>query len=135
MLIKLDFNLSAWVKELTIEADSDLDALRKVQGMTVAELIEEGAIFDSEWDISDARTEVIEQDITVRAFNIEYDFGDMNMDPAVIEYLKARLPKEHTFTLRDVSAKEDIEERLKDEIELITDYEVDSFEYQILEEK
>jgi hypothetical protein len=135
MLIKLDFNLSAWVKELTIEADSDLDALRKVQSMTVAELIEAGAIIDASWDISDARTEVLEQDLTVKVFNIEYDFGDMNMDAAVIEYLKARLPKEHTFTLRDVSAKEDIEERLKDEILMITDYEVESLEYQILEEK
>ena len=135
MLIKVDFNLSAWVKELAIEADSDLDALRKVQGMTVAELIEAGAIIDASWDISDARTEVLEQDLTVKVFNIEYDFGDRNMDPAVIEYLKARLPKEHTFTLRDVSAKEDIEERLKDEILMITDYEVESLEYQILEEK
>lgn len=135
MLIKLDFNLSAWVKELMIEADSDSDALHKVQSMTVAELIEEGAIFDSEWDISDARTEVIEQDLTVRAFNIEYDFSDRDLDPAVEAYLRARLPKEHVFKLTGVSAKEDFEDLLRDEIELITDYEAASFEYQILEEK
>jgi hypothetical protein len=135
MLIKLDFNLSAWVKELMIEADSDIDALHKVQSMTVAELIEEGAIFDSEWDISDARTEVIEQDITVRAFNIEYDFSDRDLDPAVEAYLRARLPNEHVFKLTGVSAKEDFEDLLRNEIELITDYEASSFEYQILEEK
>ena len=135
MLIKLDFNLSAWVKELMIEADSDLDALRKVQSMTVAELIEEGAIFDSEWDISDARTEVVEQDLTVRAFNIEYDFSDRNMDLAVEDYLRARLPKEQVLKLSGISASEDLEDLIKDEIEIITDYDVASFEYQILEEK
>ena len=135
MLIKLDFNLSAWVKELMIEAESDLDALRKVQSMTVAELIEAGAIIDASWDISDARTEVLEQDLTVKVTNIEYDFSGRNMDPAVINYLKARLPQEHTLTLRGVSAKNDLEELLKDEILMITDYEVESLEYQILEEK
>jgi hypothetical protein len=57
------------------------------------------------------------------------------MDHAVVDYLKARLPQEQTLTLRGVSAKEDLEERLKDEIELITDYEVESLEYQIIEEK
>ena len=135
MLIKLNFNLSAWVKELTIEADSDLDALRKVQAMTVAELIEAGAIIDSSWDISDARTEVVEQDLTVRAFNIEYDFTRNDLNPSIIEYLKARLPVERTITLRGISAKDDIEERLKDEILLITDFDVASLEYQIIDEK
>lgn len=135
MLIKLDFNLSAWVKELTIEADSDHDALNKVQSMTIAELIEAGAIIDSEWDISDARTEVLEQDLTVKVFNIEYDFSGKNLDPAVIAYLNARLPKERTIILRGVTAQDDIEDLLKDEIELITDYSVESLEYQILEEK
>ena len=135
MLIKLDFNLFAWVKELMIEAESDHDALRKVQSMTVAELIEEGAIFDSEWNISDARTEVVEQELTAKVFNIEYDFSDKNLDPAVIAYLKVRLPKEQTITLRGVAAKDDIEEQLKDELLLATDFTVKSLEYQILEEK
>ena len=134
MLIKLDFNLSAWIKELTIEADSDHDALNKVQSMTVAELIEAGAIIDSSWDISDARTEVLEQDIVVKVTDVEYRFA-RDLDQAIVAYLKARLPKELTLELRGVSAREDIEECIKDEIELITNYEVESMEYQILEEK
>ena len=135
MLVKIDFEVSAWVKELMLEANSDLDALNKVQSMTIAELIEAGAIIDSEWTISDARTEVLEQDLTVKVFNIEYDFSGKNLDPAVIAYLNARLPKERTIILSGVTAHDDIEDLLKDEIELITDYSVESLEYQILEEK
>jgi hypothetical protein len=57
------------------------------------------------------------------------------LDPAVEAYLRARLPKEHVFKLTGVSAKEDFEDLLRNEIELMTDYEASSFEYQILEEK
>ena len=135
MLVKIDFEVSAWVKELTIEADSDRDALHKLNTMTLTEIVEAGAVIDSAIEIRDARTEVIEQDLIAKAFNIEYDFSSMNLDPAVIEYLKTRLPKEWTITLRGISAKDDIEERLKDEILLSTDFEVKSLEFQILEEK
>ncbi len=135
MLVKIDFEVSAWVKELTIEADSGRDALHKLNTMTLTEIVEAGAVIDSAIEIRDARTEVVEQDLTVKAFNIEYDFSSMNLDPAVIEYLKTRLPKEWTITLRGISAKDDIEERLKDEILLSTDFEVKSLEFQILEEK
>ena len=135
MLVKLNFSMSAWVKELMIEAESDLDALRKVQSMTVAELVEAGAIIDSEWDISDAYTEVVERDMTIRAFNIEYDFSSLNMDPAVEDYLRARLPKERVIKLGSISVNEDLEDLIKTEIEVVTDYDVASFEYQIIEEK
>jgi hypothetical protein len=135
MLVKIDFNVSTWIKELVIEADSDLDALNKLNAMTLAEIVEAATIIDSTVDISDARTEVLEQDLTVKVTNIEYDFTGKNMDPAVIDYLVARLPKEQTVTLRGISAREDLEERIKDEIELITDYEVISMEYHIIEEK
>ena len=57
------------------------------------------------------------------------------MDSAVIEYLNARLPHEHSIILRSVSTEDNIEELLKDEIAAITDYDVKSLEYQILEEK
>ena len=135
MLIKVDFEVSAWVKELIIEAKSNHAALNKLQTMTLAEIIEAGAVVDSEIEIRDARTQMVSYDLTAKVFNIEYDFSDRNMDPAVIDYLKVRLPKEHTVTLKDVTSTDDIEELLKDEILLITDYEVESLEYQILEEK
>jgi hypothetical protein len=135
MLVKVDFEVSAWVKELMIEAKSDLDALNKLQTMTLAEIIEAGAVVDSEIEIRDARTQMVGYDLTAKVFNIEYDFSDRNMDPAVIDYLKVRLPKEQTVTLKDVTSNDDIEEMLKDEIMMITDYDVESLEYQILEEK
>lgn len=134
MQVKIDFNISAWIKELVIEADSEREALRQLNEMSLAEIVEAASIIDSTVDISDARTEVIEQDMVVQVTDVEYSFA-RNLDQAVIAYLNVRLPRELTLELRGVSAKEDIEERIKDEIELITDYTVESMNYQIIEEK
>ena len=135
MIVKLNFNLNAWVKDLRIEADSELDALNKVQNMTVAELIEEGAAIDSEWAISDAATEVMEYDLLVKASDIEYDFGSRDMDPAVVEYLKALLSKELTITLKGITDNTDVEAALKDEISDIANYDVKSLKFQVIEKK
>ena len=139
MIVKVDFNLSTWVKELLIEADSEADALNKVREMTTRELITElintEAIIDSNWDISDARTEVVERDVTVKASNIEYDFTYEKLDPAVIEYLKVRLPKEMTVRISGVAPDDDIEDFVRDEILTRTNYEVDSLDYEIIKIK
>ena len=139
MIVKVDFNLSTWVKELLIEADSEADALNKVREMTTRELITElintEAIIDSNWDISDARTEVVEHDVTVKASNIEYDFTYEKLDPAVVEYLKVRLPKEMTIRISGVALDDDIEDFVRDEILTRTNYEVDSLDYEIIESK
>lgn len=135
MIVKVDFNMSAWVKELMVEADSELEALTKVNEMTIAEIVKAGAIIDSDWDISDARTKVVERDITVKASNIEYDFTYEKLDSAVVEYLKARLPKEMTVRISGVAPNEDIEDFVRDEILTRTNYEVDSLDYEIIEVK
>ena len=139
MIVKVDFNLSTWVKELLIEADSEADALNKVREMTTRELITElintEAIIDSNWDISDARTEVVERDVTVKASNIEYDFTYEKLDPAVIEYLKVRLPKEMTVRISGVAPDDDIEDFVRDEILTRTNYEVDTLDYEIIKIK
>ena len=139
MIVKVDFNLSTWVKELLIEADSEADALNKVREMTTRELITElintEAIIDSNWDISDARTEVVERDIIVKASNIEYDFTYEKLDPAVIEYLKVRLPKEMIVRISGVAPDDDIEDFVRDEILTRTNYEVESLDYEIIESK
>lgn len=139
MIVKVDFNLSTWVKELLIEADSKADALNKVREMTTRELITElintEAIIDSNWDISDARTEVVEHDVTVKASNIEYDFTYEKLDPAVVEYLKVRLPKEMTVRISGVAPDDDIEDFVRDEILTRTNYEVESLDYEIIESK
>ena len=139
MIVKVDFNLSTWVKELLIEADSEADALNKVREMTTRELITElintEAIIDSNWDISDARTEVVERDVTVKASNIEYNFTYEKLDPAVVEYLKVRLPKEMTVRISGMAPDDDIEDFVRDEILTRTNYEVDSLDYEIIEIK
>ena len=59
MLVKIDFEISAWVKELMIEADSETDALNKLKAMTLADIIDAGAVVDSDVSIRDAHTEVL----------------------------------------------------------------------------
>lgn len=132
MVVKFNFNIEAWIKELQIEAESEQEALDKLNSMTLAEILEAGAIVDSTIEINDVEATVIENDLVVKIENIEYDFGTKER---VADYLRARLPKEQTITLRGVTNKDDIEERLKDEILLATDYEVKSFDFEILETK
>lgn len=133
MIIKLDFTLSAWVKELLIDAESELDALNKLNSMTLAELIDAGARVDPELEIRDARTEVIQQDFKVRVTKVKYNFAIEKLDPAVADYLAARLPSEFTLNIKGVTNDDDIEELIKNEIYAITDHEVDFMLYEILE--
>ena len=53
MVVNLNFNLEAWVKSLNIEATSREDAIKKLRNMTLAEIIEEGAVVDSNLKITD----------------------------------------------------------------------------------
>jgi hypothetical protein len=135
MLVKLNFNISAWVKELLVEADSEQDAINKVKSMSFAEMIDEGAIVDSETEIQNIDTSIASQDLTIKVSNIEYDFSAEKLDPAVIEYLKARLPKELNVKLGGVAPDDELEELIKEEIYEVTGYDVLAMEYKILETK
>ena len=132
MLIRLDFSLSAWVRNLELEATSEEDAINKLKGMTFAELFDEGVNIDSDFMVQDITTEVVERDLTARVTNIEYDFSIDRLDTAVIEYLKARLPKELTVKLTGVRDSDDLEELIKDEIYAATDYDAGSFDFEII---
>ena len=135
MLIKLNFDLSAWVKELLIEADSEQDAITKLKSMSFAEIIDEGAIVDSETEIQNISASVAAQDLTIKVSKLEYDFGTEKLDPAVIEYLKVRLPKELNFKLKGVTNNDELEDLIKDEIYDVTGYEAASLDYEIIETK
>lgn len=135
MLIKLNFNLNAWVKDLRIEAATEEDAIAQLKGMSVADIIESEAAIDSEIKVSDIDTEIVEYDLVVKATDIEYDFSAKEMDPAVAEYLKALLSKELTITLRGITDDTDIETELKDEISNIANYDVKSLKFQVIEKK
>lgn len=135
MIINLDFNLGAWVKQLTLEAPSEKEAIAKLMSMTLAEIVEEGALVHSDLKITEIETSIAEYTAVVKVSNIEYDLDPEVMDVSVIEYLKNFLPKELTLTLSGITDTTDLEDSIKDEIFLNTDYEVKSLEFQILEKK
>lgn len=135
MVVNLNFNLEAWIKSLNIEADSEEDAIKKLMDMSLGEIIEEGAVVDSNLKITDIDTEVKEYDLVVAVSNIVYDLDPEIMDTSVIEYLKGFLPTSRTFTLSGVSSDDDIEDLVRDEIFSETNYDAISFDYKILEKK
>lgn len=135
MIINLNFNLGAWVKQLALEVPSEKEAITKLMGMTLAEIVEEGALIDSDLKITEIETSIAEYTAVVQVSNIEYDLDPEIMDVSVIEYLKNFLPKELTLTLSGITDTADLEDRIKDEIFLNTDYEAKSLEFQVLEMK
>lgn len=135
MIINLNFNIEAWVKQLSIEADSEKDAVDKLMHMTLAEIVEADAIIDSVTNIKDIDTVISEYDLVVKVSKIEYDLDPEVMDIQVIEYLKTILPTEQTITLRSVTDSDDVEDLIKDGLLSENDYDVKSFDFQILEKK
>ena len=135
MNITLNFNIEAWVKQLSIEASSEKEAIEKLMRMSLGEIIEAGAIVDSAINYKDIDAEISEYDLVVQVSEIEYDLDPEIMDASVIEYLKTLLPKEQTVTLRGVTDSDDVEDLIKDELLGNTDYEAKSFEFQIVEKK
>lgn len=135
MLVNLNFNLEAWIKSLNVEATSEEDAIKKLMSMTLAEIIEEGAVVDSTMKLTDIETEVHEYDLVVSVSNITYDLDPEIIDMSVIEYLKGFLPTTRTFTLTGITSDDDIEDSIRDEIFGETNYEASSFDYKVLEKK
>jgi galactitol-specific phosphotransferase system IIB component len=136
MIINFDFNLEAWVKQLQIEADSEEAAKEKLMSMTLSEILSDDSLAtDSNFKISDIDSSIVEYDVIVKVTDIEYDFETEKLDPAIIEYLKARLPKEREYTINGISPSDLEEELIKDEILADTSYEAKSFKFQILAKK
>lgn len=135
MTINLNFNLEAWVKQLSIEAASEEEAINKLMHMTLTEIIEEGAIVKPELKITEVETDIASYSVIAQVSEIEYDFDPEVMDVNVIEYLKGFLPKELKVVLDDVTDPDEIEDLIKDAIFYETDYETESFKFQILETK
>ena len=135
MLINLNFNLEAWVKQLAIEAASEEEAISKLMSMTLAEIVEEAANISSDIKITEVDTEITEYTVIVQVSDIEYDLDPEILDISVIEYLKEILPKELKLTLLGVTSDDEIEDMIKDEIFGITNYDVLSMNYKVLETK
>ena len=135
MIFNVNFNLAAWVKDVEIEASSEEEAIAKLNSMSITELIEEGAIFDSEMSFSDIDIEVSSYNVVVEVSDIEYDLDPSEISAEVIEYLKAFLPTNKTITIKGVLPSDDLEELIRDEISYVTDYEVKSFNYKVIDKK
>lgn len=64
-----DFNLSAWIRGLEIEADNEEEAREKLYSMRVGNIVDEG--YCSNFDITDVDVESDEEDIEDEEYDDE----------------------------------------------------------------
>ena len=135
MKVILDFNLSAWIQGVEVEATSYEDAVTKLHQMTFDELIETG--FSKDFTISDVDGQVIEKQVKVKVYDIEYDVeygdeSDYESPEAYIQFINS-LPTTLAVTLT-VEPNDDLEELIADEILYETKWAANNFRFMILEE-
>lgn len=132
MKVVLDFNLSAWIKGVEVEATSYEDAVAKLHQMTFDEIIETG--FSKDFTISDVDGQVIEKQVKVKVYDIEYDVeeDDYESPEAYIQFINS-LPTTLRLNLT-VEPDDDIEDLIADEILYETKQTVNTFRFMILEE-
>jgi hypothetical protein len=130
--VVLDFNLSAWIKGVEVEATSYEDAVAKLHQMTFDEIIETG--FSKDFTISDVDGQVVEKQVKVKVYDIEYDVeeDDYESPEAYIQFINS-LPT--TLRLNLTMEPDDyIEDLIADEILYETKQTVNTFRFMILEE-
>lgn len=135
MVVNFNFNLEAWIKHLAIHANSEEEAKNKLMSMSLSEIMAAGAEAYSEIKLTEIESDIAEYDVVVKASNIQYDLDPEIMDISVIEYLKNFLPREYKVTLEDVTDEDDIEDLIRDTLFYETNYDVTSFDFEILETK
>lgn len=136
MIVNFDFNLEAWVKQLHVEADSLEAAKEKFMELALSDIYSDDSfVADTNYKISEVTTTILEYDLVVKVTDIEYDFESEKLDPAIIEYLKARLPREREYTITGVKPTDIEEELIQDEILADTSYEAKSFNFQVITKK
>jgi hypothetical protein len=132
MKVVFDFNLSAWIKGVEVEATSYEEALSKLHQMTFDELIETG--FSKDFTIDDVDGSITERTVKVKVYDIEYDVEeDDYTNPE--EYIKVlnSLPTTLTATII-VEPDDDLEDLIADEILYQTKQTANSFNFMIVEE-
>lgn len=135
MKVVLDFNLSAWIKGVEVDATSYEDAVSKLYQMSFEEILETG--FSKDFTISDVDGQVIEKQVKVKVYDIEYDVeygdeSDYESPEAYIQFINS-LPTTLTVTLT-VEPNDDLEELIADEILYETKWAANNFRFMILEE-
>lgn len=134
MVVNLNFNLEAWIKQLSIEALSEEDAIQQLMSMSLAELVEAGAII-ADKKITDVTSTISEYSLIVQVSNIKWDLDPEIMDVNVIEYLKSFLPKELKVTLENVTDADEVKELVSDALFIETNYNAEDFDFEIIETK
>ena len=132
MKVVVDFNLSAWITGVEIDATSYEDAKRQLAEMTFNEIVELG--YAKEFSVSDIDGQVVEKQVKVKIYDIEYDIEEDNyFNPE--DYIKVlnSLPTVITATLT-MEPDDDIEDLIADEIFYQTKQTVNSFKFMIIEE-
>ena len=132
MKVVFDFNLSAWIKGVEVEATSYEEALSKLHQMTFDELIETG--FSKDFTIKDVDGSITERTVKVKVYDIEYDVeeDDYESPEDYIQFINS-LPTTLRLTLT-VEPDDDIEDLIADEILYETKQTVNNFRFMILEE-
>jgi hypothetical protein len=133
--VVLDFNLSAWIKGVEVDATSYEDAVSKLYQMSFEEILETG--FSKDFTISDVDGQVIEKQVKVKVYDIEYDVeygdeSDYESPEAYIQFINS-LPATLAVTLT-VEPNDDLEELIADEILYETKWAANNFRFMILEE-
>ena len=133
MNFNLNFSLNTWVKELVIEAKSEEEAKQKLLNMSIEDLMgDDTLVQDSEFSATDIDVTLVEYSAKIRAYNIIYDLSDLD-GSQVKKYVEEILPKEKVITLEYILPGADIEQLLIDELSFITDRDVLSVDYEIIE--
>lgn len=132
MIINLNFNLEAWIKNLEMEANSEEEAVQKLMSLSLAEIVEGNT---SDFQISKVDSSILEYDLEVQAFDIEYDFDPETLEISVGEYLKNILPKKLQVTIRGVTDSDNLEDLIKDAVFVETGYDAKSLNFEIIKKK
>ena len=137
MIVDFNFNLETWVRSLKIEANSEEDAINKLKQMSLENMINDSESFyiDSEMKLTDIESKIAEYDATIKVSDIKYFFDESEYDKAVIDYLIARLPKELTITIDNITDDTDLEDAINYEIFSVTGYDSHSFNFEVIEKK
>lgn len=135
MKVLFDFNLSAWIKGVEIEATSYEDALAELHSMTFEELVEAG--YSKDFRLNDIDGSIIERTVKVKVYDIEYDVeygetSDYESPEAYIQFINS-LPSSLTLTLT-VEPDDDVEDLIADEILYETEWVATNFRFMILDE-
>lgn len=116
---RLDFDLDAWIQNVEVEANDEQDALSKLSGMTVEELIQQGYVHS--WNFSDCDVTLIESDYRARVRNIvAFDPDEQNQVP------------DSLIITGSWKETDDLAELIMSELEWKLDIAISSFEYDIL---